>query len=233
MFPQKDFICDRYKYFLKRTYARSMQLAHSSQDPDQEMSPSIYAGTVDSLFMNPAPMVFGSFGPAIAAAVIANATGDVLGWLCVPLFVVVGLARAFQMYRYKQRNSPLTVPEAAIWEKQYRLGAIAYGIVLGIWGLTVLLRTDDAAAHMLCTTTVVAYTSAGVGRTFGRPRIFHLMVLLGCGPLIAALMFICGSFYFPLCLFCIFFFISIPRFPSHFPRLFLYTRIATRAEGAP
>ncbi len=78
-----------------------MQLAHPNQDPDQEMSPSIYAGTVDSLFMNPAPMVFGSFGPAIAAAVIANATGDILGWLCVPFFVVVGLARAFQMYRYK------------------------------------------------------------------------------------------------------------------------------------
>jgi len=232
MFPQKDFICDRYKYLLKRTYARSMQLAHPNQDPDQEMSPSIYAGTVDSLFMNPAPMVFGSFGPAIAAAVIANATGDILGWLCVPFFVVVGLARAFQMYRYKQRNSPLTVPEAATWEKHYRLGAIAYGIVLGIWGLTVLLRTDDAAAHMLCTTTVVAYTSAGVGRTFGRPRIFHLMVLLGCGPLIAALMFIGGSYHFALALLSIVFFISIRRLTSSLQRIYLNAWIAREREAA-
>src|SRR3954464_3947407 len=146
-----------------------MQLASKSRDPDQEMSPSIYAGMVDSLFMNPAPMIFGAFGPAIAGAVIASVTEDFLGWLCVPLFVVVGLARALQMYRYKQRNSPLTITEAVIWEKRYRLGTVAYGIVLGIWSLAVLLRTDDAAAHMLCATTVVAYMSAGVGRTFGRP----------------------------------------------------------------
>ena len=57
-----------------------MQLANPTGDLDQQqMPPSIYAGMVDSLFMNPAPMIFGAFGPAIAAAVIASVTGDLLG----------------------------------------------------------------------------------------------------------------------------------------------------------
>jgi diguanylate cyclase (GGDEF)-like protein len=209
-----------------------MQLAHLKQDPDQEMSPSIYAGLVDSLFMNPVPMIFGAFGPAIAAAVVGSVTGDVLNWFCVPLFVVVGMARALQMYRYKQRNSPLTVAEAVIWEKRYQLGAVAYGTALGIWAVIVLLRTDDSAAHMLCTTTVVAYTSAGVGRTFGRPRIFHLFILLACGPLMAALMFIGGSYHFALAVLSIVFFVSLRRLTSSLQRIYMNAWIAREREAA-
>ncbi|ABD90272.1 putative bifunctional diguanylate cyclase/phosphodiesterase [Rhodopseudomonas palustris] len=209
-----------------------MQLAPSSRDIDQQMSPSIYAGMVDSLFMNPLPMIFGAFGPAIAGAVIGAVTGDIPIWLCVPLFVAVGIARAFQMYRYKQRNAPLSAAEAVNWEQRYRVGAIVYGIALGIWSATVLLRTSDAAAHMLCVTTVVAYTSAGVGRTFGRPRIFHLQVLLGCGPLILALMFVGGAYHFALALLSIVFFVAIRHLTSSLQRIYLNAWIAREREAA-
>jgi len=209
-----------------------MQLALHKQDPDQRMSPSIYAGMVDSLFMNPAPMILGAFGPAIAAAVVAWVTGDVLNWLCAPLFVFVGLARALQMYRYKHRNVPLTASEAMLWEKRYRVGAIAYGAALGIWSLVVLLRTDDAAAHMLCTTSVVAYTSAGVGRTFGRPRIFHAQILLGCGPLIGALMSIGGYYHIALALLSAVFFYAIRGLTSSLQRIYTNAWIAREREAA-
>lgn len=56
---------------------------------------------------------------------IAFVTGNLLSWLCVPLFIVVGLARAWQMYRYQQRNSRLTVEESVTWEKRYRIGSLA------------------------------------------------------------------------------------------------------------
>jgi diguanylate cyclase (GGDEF)-like protein len=209
-----------------------MQLAHHKLDADQEMSPSIYAGMVDSLFMNPAPMVLGAFGPAIAGAVIGSVTGDLLMWLCVPLFILVGMARALQMYRYKQRNSPLTAAEAVTWEKRYRLGALFYGAALGVWGLAVLLRTSDSAAHMLCVTTVVAYTSAGVGRTFGRPRIFHSQILLSCGPLIGAMMWVGGAYHFVLALLSIVFFVSIRHLTSGLQRIYLNAWLAREREAA-
>ncbi len=208
-----------------------MQLANLPRDTD-EMSPVIYAALVDSLFMNPAPMIFGAFGPAIAGAVIASVTGDLLIWLCIPPFVVIGVARALQMYRYKQRNSPLTATEAVVWEKRYRWGAIAYGIAIGIWSSIVVLRTDDPAAHMLCVTTVVAYMGAGVARTFGRPRIFHLQILLGCGPLNAALMFVGGSYHVALALLSTVFFLAIRRLTSSLQRIYLNAWVAKEREAA-
>ncbi|WP_420966877.1 putative bifunctional diguanylate cyclase/phosphodiesterase [Bradyrhizobium sp. B120] len=209
-----------------------MQFASQTGEPDQSMSPTISAALVDSLFMNPAPMIFGAFGPAIAGAVIAFVTGNLLSWLCVPLFIVVGLARALQMYRYQQRSSRLTVEESVTWEKRYRIGTIAYGISLGIWGVTVLLTTNDAAAHMLCVTTVVAYTSAGVGRTFGRPQIFHLHLLMSIGPLIAALMYVGGPYHIALALLSLVFFSAIRHLTSSLQRIYVNAWIAKEREAA-
>lgn len=210
-----------------------MQLFDRGKRREAEaFSPAIYAALVDSLFMNPAPMVFGAFGPAIAGAVIASITGDIPSWLCVVLFVVVGMARAYQMHRYKQRNAPLTITEAAIWEQRYRLGAVVYGVALGIWSLTVLLRTDNVAAHMLCATTVVAYTSAGVGRTFGRPHIFHLQVLLGIGPLMAVLIYLGGLYYTALALLSTVFFVALRSLTSSLQRIYVNAWIASEREAA-
>ncbi|KRP98937.1 diguanylate cyclase [Bradyrhizobium pachyrhizi] len=209
-----------------------MQFASQTGEPDRSMSPTISAALVDSLFMNPAPMIFGAFGPAIAGAVIAAVTSNLLCWLCVPLFIVVGLARALQMYRYKQRNSRLTVEESVTWEKRYRIGTIAYGISLGIWGVTVLLTTNDAAAHMLCVTTVVAYTSAGVGRTFGRPQIFHLHLLMSIGPLILALMYVGGPYHIALALLSLVFFSAIRHLTSSLQRIYVNAWIAKEREAA-
>ena len=49
--------------------------------------------------MNPAPMIFGAFGPAIAAAVVAFVTGDAWCWLSVPLFIAVG-AQMISMFSW-------------------------------------------------------------------------------------------------------------------------------------
>ncbi|WP_050422692.1 EAL domain-containing protein [Bradyrhizobium tropiciagri] len=209
-----------------------MQFASQTGEPDQSMSPTISAALVDSLFMNPAPMVFGAFGPAIAGAVIAFVTGNLLSWLCVPLFIVVGLARAWQMYRYQQRNSRLTVEESEAWEKRYRIGSLAYGIALGLWGAAVLVTTNDAAAHMLCVTTVVAYTSAGVGRTFGRPQIFHLHLLMSIGPLIAALMYVGGPYHIALALLSLVFFSAIRHLTTSLQRIYVNAWIAKEREAA-
>ncbi|MCK7474925.1 MAG: hypothetical protein MZV49_18475 [Rhodopseudomonas palustris] len=81
---------------------------------------------------------------------------------------------------------------------------------MGTWSVVVLLRTDDFAAHMLCVTTVVAYMSAGVARTFGRPRIFQLQMLVGCGPLVITLIYVGGTFHIAVALLSAVFFAADP-----------------------
>ncbi|KPF90292.1 diguanylate cyclase [Rhodopseudomonas sp. AAP120] len=209
-----------------------MQLPSHKRDRDQDMSPAIHAGLVDSLFMNPAPMIIGAFGPAIAGSVIGAVSGNIWTWLFVPLFVFIGCARALQMRRYRQRNAPLSPEDADAWESRYRVGAVGHGICLGLWSLVVLLDTHDIGAHMLCITTVVAYTSAGVGRTFGRPKIFHLQVLLSCGPLILAMLTIGGVYYLALAVLSMVFFIAIRRVTSSLQGLYLDAWIGREREAA-
>ena len=74
-----------------------MQLASQSGEPDQKMSPSIYAALIDSLFRNSRvrcsrALVFG----AIAAGDDgAEDRRTVCIWPCVALLIVAGAVRAF------------------------------------------------------------------------------------------------------------------------------------------
>src|SRR4051812_21714610 len=125
-----------------------MQLASRTTDPDQKISPSIYAALVDSLFQNPAPMFAGAVFAAIAAVMTALTSGDNWLWPCAALLIVIGAIRAFDMHEYKTRKSTnLTADEAARWEMRYQIGAMFYAFALGIWCLLALTSSNDAVAH--------------------------------------------------------------------------------------
>ena len=78
-----------------------MQLASQTRDPDQKMSPSIYAALIDSLFQNPGPLFAGALCAAIAAVMTALKTGNAWLWPCVALLIVTGAVRAFDMRQYQ------------------------------------------------------------------------------------------------------------------------------------
>ena len=83
-----------------------MQLAGQSKDPDQKMSPSIYAALIDSLFQDPGPMFAGALCAAVAAIMTAVKTGNPWLWPCVALLVVTGAVRALDTRRdTSARNS--------------------------------------------------------------------------------------------------------------------------------
>jgi hypothetical protein len=160
-----------------------MQLAGQTKDPDQKMSPSIYAALVDSLFQNPAPMFAGAVFAAVAAVMTALKSGDHLLWPCAALLIVTGAVRAVDMQKYKKRNSALTADEAGRWEIRYQIAAMFYAVALGIWCFVALTSSDDPVAHMIAMTVTSGYMAAGVGRTYGRPWIFHVQIVLACGPM--------------------------------------------------
>src|ERR1700757_3168579 len=144
-----------------------MQLANQSGEPDQKMSPSIYAALVDSLFQNPAPLFAGALCAAVAATMTAIKTGDAWLWPCAAFLIVAGAARALDMHWYKTSRSVLTVDEVARWEMRYQIAAMVYAVALGTWCSVALLSSDDAVAHMICLTVTTGYVAAGAGRTYG------------------------------------------------------------------
>ena len=95
-----------------------MQLANQSGEPDQENTPTISAALIDSLFEAPGTVLTGIVFSAIAAAMTALNTGQTLIWVFVPLFLLAGAVRAFDLQQYLARKSTLAAEDAAQWQKR-------------------------------------------------------------------------------------------------------------------
>jgi diguanylate cyclase (GGDEF)-like protein len=209
-----------------------MQLAGQHTDPDQKISPSIYAALVDSLFQNPGPMFAGAVFAAIAAVMTALKSGDDLLWPCAGLLIVTGAFRAFDMHRYKLRKAALTADDATRWEIRYQIGAMLYAIALGIWCVVALLSSDDAVAHMICLTVTTGYMAAGAGRTYGRPWIFHLQILFACGPMSLALALHGSPYYIGMAVLSALFFIALKQITTGLQKIFVRALVAREREAA-
>ena len=209
-----------------------MQLANQTRDPDQKMSPSIYAALVDSLFQDPGPLFAGALCAAVAAIMTAVKTGNPWLWPCVALLVVTGAVRALDTRQYQLRKSDLTSNEAARWEIRYQVGAMLYAGALGLWCVVALLSSSDAVAHLICISVTLCYVAAGGGRTYGRPWIFHVQMLLACGPLTVALALYGNPYYVGLALLNVVFFLALKHISTSLQKIFVRALIAREREAA-
>jgi diguanylate cyclase (GGDEF)-like protein len=204
-----------------------MQLASQTKEPDLKMSPSIYTALVDSLFENPVPLLAGAACAGAAGLMTAIKTGNQLLWPIALLIVVIGLVRAIEVGRYQKNKATLTPAQASRWEWRYMIGGSLYAGSLGLWCFVVLIGSDDPVAHMLCTAVTVAYTAAGAGRTYGRPWIAQLQVLLACGPMSLGLLLHGGSYYHGFALLNGLFFIGLRRISLSLHQVYVKALVAT------
>ena len=209
-----------------------MQLANQSREPDRKISPSIYAALIDSLFTDPGPMFAGALCAAVAAIMTALKTGNALLWPCVAVLVVTGALRALDTRQYQKVRSGLTAEGVARWEVRYQIGAMLYAAALGAWCLVALTGSDDAVAHMIATSVTLCYVAAGGGRTYGRPWIFHVQMLLACGPLTIALAANGSPFYVGMALLNVLFFFSLKHISSSLQTIFVKALLAREREAA-
>jgi diguanylate cyclase (GGDEF)-like protein len=209
-----------------------MQLANQSGEPDQKLSPSIYAALIDSLFQNPAPLFAGAVLVAMAAVMTALKTEQKLLWPCAAFLIVAGAARALDMHWYKTSRSVLTVDQVARWEMRYQIAAMVYAVALGTWCSAALLSSDDAVAHMICLTVTTGYVAAGAGRTYGRPWIFHVQIALACGPTAVALALRGTPYYVGMAIVCAVFFLALKQISTDLQRIFVQALVAREREAA-
>ena len=158
-----------------------MQVITQSDEIDPRLQSSINAALVDSLFQNPQSLGAGAALVAMAAALTATKTGLTSLWCCVGLLVLSGGWRTFDMYCYRVGRLHSTPALAQKWEMRYQFGAILYAAALGLWCAVGLLATTDTVVHMISIVVTVGYIAGGVGRTFGRPWIYHLQIALSFG----------------------------------------------------
>ena len=116
-----------------------MQFSSQSGEPDQQQaSPTISAALTDSLFEAPGTVLTGIVFSAFSASLTALKTDQILIWGFVPLLILAGAIRAFDLSRYQAQKSVLSVEQAARWQKRYQIGALIQAAVIGLWCSTTL-----------------------------------------------------------------------------------------------
>ena len=209
-----------------------MQLAHAEQHPDREISPSVRAVPIDSLFEASGTVLTGIIFSAIAAAMTALKTGQNLIWACVALIIMAGVVRAFDLRQYHARKSTLTAEEAAQWQQRYQIGAMIQAAVIGLWCSVTLLSSDDAVVHMITLSVTTGILAGAAARAYGRQSIYRLQAVLMFGPAVIALALRGTPYYIAMSVVCAAFLMAVMQLSASLHRIFMRAVVAREREAA-
>ncbi|OAF18949.1 MULTISPECIES: bifunctional diguanylate cyclase/phosphodiesterase [Bradyrhizobium] len=210
-----------------------MQLASQSGEPDKRQpSPTISAALIDSLYEAPGTVLTGIVFSAFAATLTALKTGQTLIWGFVPLLILAGAVRAFDLHRYQARKSDVTAEQAAHWQRRYQVGALIQAAAIGLWCSTTLLSSDDAVAHMICVSVTTGIVAGGAGRAYGRQTIFRLQALLIFGPTVVALGLRGTPYYIAMSVISAAFLLAVVQLSANLHRIFVRAVVAREREAA-
>src|SRR5437868_3784442 len=209
-----------------------MQLAARSGEPDQKMSPILSAALIDSLFEAPGTVLTGIIFSAMAATMTALKMGQGPIWVFVPLLIVAGAVRAFDLRRYQARKSTLTAEEAAQWQQRYQIGAMIQAAVIGLWCSVTLLVSDDAVVRMNALSVTTGIVAGAAGRAYGRQSIFRLQAVLMFGPAVIALGLRGTPYYIAMSVVCAAFLMAVMQLSANLHRIFMRAVVAREREAA-
>lgn len=163
---------------MKRIISRMKRL----RQVDGQISARVRAVLVESLYASPRSLVIGALTSSAIAGVVAVCSGD--DWLivCAVGVGLVGLVRIVDTLAMRRSTAG---PEQ---ERGYRLGALSYATLLGIFGLLTLVRTQNDTLHLLSVTTAIGYAAGIAGRNAGRPLIALSQLCCASLPLAVGLL---------------------------------------------
>lgn len=165
---------------MARLIVRLKQLRQS----DSRITAQVRAVLVESLYASPQSLIIGALTSTMIAAVVAWAAND--AWLagCAGSIGLIGIVRIADT----MRCHPQDAASARRHELQYRLGALAYSGLLGLFGFLTLTRAHDGVLPLLAVTTAIGYAAGIAGRNAGRPQIALAQLCLASLPLVAGLL---------------------------------------------
>jgi diguanylate cyclase (GGDEF)-like protein len=209
-----------------------MQLANQPSETGQEISPTISAALIDSLFEASSTVLTGILFSAIAATMTALKMGQNWIWVFVPLLIVAGALRAFDLRRYQASKSTLTAEQAARWQQRYQIGAMIQAAAIGLWCSVTLLTSDDAVVHMICLSVTTGIVAGAAGRAYGRQSIFRLQAVLMFGPTVIALALRGTPYYIAMSVVCAAFLLAVMQLSANLHKIFMRAVVAREREAA-
>ena len=150
---------------------------------------------VDGLFYPFASMITGALAGLWIAATVTLLIDDIVVTALADLIVAVAIVRIIVGLRYVSLGTPAGPDTYHRWELAYGVGAGLFAFLLGMVTFLALTRTDNAALHLMLTTTTAGYAASITGRNAGRPYIALSQLYLASGPMCLGLIMHGTLFY--------------------------------------
>lgn len=162
---------------------------------EREMPTELRRELVDGLFYPFASMITGALAGLWIAATVTLLVDDLLVTGVADFIVVVALLRIFVGLRYVSIGEPAGPETYRRWELAYAVGAGLFAFSLGLVTFLALTRTDNAALHLMLTTTTAGYAASITGRNAGRPYVALAQLYLASFPMCLGLILHGTLFY--------------------------------------
>jgi len=154
-----------------------------------------YVSIVRSLYADPRSMAYGMICAAFGAALSGFRAGSTPLYLIAALFIVVGIARYWDMREFaRARIAPDDANAAAHWEMRATIGGVAFAALHGFWCFFSLTVVDDGFAAFTAGVVTVAAVVGIANRNFALDRLVTLQSLCVFVPFGAGL-FLMGDLY--------------------------------------
>jgi diguanylate cyclase (GGDEF)-like protein len=148
---------------------------------DGSLAGEVRRALVETLFTSATSLGAGALAGGACSTAIALSSGD--PWLAVAAIAISGTGALRLCHAVFLHSGAVHEPlESARSETLYEIGAWAYALLLGVMTLLTLVRTDNAAYHMLATVLTTGYAAGICGRNAGRPIIAIGQLALASGP---------------------------------------------------
>jgi diguanylate cyclase (GGDEF)-like protein len=149
---------------------------------DRTVADEVRRSLVETLFASTTSLGTGAVAGAILSGAVAYASGD--SWLSFAAFMIaltgaIRCAHAVFYHRSADRDASASTRSEIIYE----VGAWAYALLLGLFTLLTLLRSDDALHHLFAAVLTTGYAAGICGRNAGRPLIAIGQLTLSAGQL--------------------------------------------------
>ncbi|HEY0027187.1 MAG TPA: EAL domain-containing protein [Allosphingosinicella sp.] len=151
---------------------------------DRTVADEVRRSLVETLFASTTSLGTGAVAGAVLSAAVAYASGD--GWLTFAAFTIAvtgALRCAHAVFFHRALDRDASAGASVRSETVYEIGAWAYALLLGLFTLLALLRSQDALHHLIAAVLTTGYAAGICGRNAGRPLIAIGQLTLSAGQL--------------------------------------------------
>lgn len=187
---------------------------------------------IRSLYADRRVMMLGALSSALVAAVAGLEANSLLTLGIAAAFVVVGLARNFDMLSFERTElADDDVAGAARWERRAIVGAAAIAALYGFWMAHSFLFVNTPFSEMASLSVTVSVLVGVAGRNFAIDRLVTIQVLLMSIPMAIGMLFDGALHTAMLSVVLIAFFVSLRRVSANI-RAILIKAVHARVEAS-